>query len=69
VLADQTAKSENTIQNLVNSSKQMLNNENALQTLKGYALDMGISQFTIKWYSTDEALKDNEPYTMTITAK
>ena len=67
VLADQTPASENTIQNLVNSSKQMLNDPNALQTLKGYALDRGVSQFTIKWYCTDG--NHPEPYTMTVQAK
>ena len=67
VLADQTPKSENTIQNLVDKSKKMLNDPNALQTLKGYALDRGVSQFTIKWYCTDG--NHAEPYTMTVTAK
>ena len=67
VLADQTPKSENTIQNLVDKSKKMLNDPNALQTLKGYALDRGVSQFTIKWYCTDG--NHPEPYTMTVQAK
>ena len=67
VLADQTPQSENTIQNLVDTSKKMLNDPNALQTLKGYALDRGVSQFTIKWYCTDG--NHAEPYTMIITAK
>ena len=67
VLADQTPASENTIQNLVDKSKKMLNDPNALQTLKGYALDRGVSQFTIKWYCTDG--NHAEPYTMTVQAK
>ena len=67
VLADQTPQSENTIQNLVDTSKKMLNDPNALQTLKGYALDRGVSQFTIKWYCTDG--NHPEPYTMTVQAK
>ena len=67
VLADQTPQSENTIQNLVDTSKKMLNDPNALQTLKGYALDRGVSQFTIKWYCTDG--NHPNPYTMTVTAK
>ena len=67
VLADQTPASENTIQNLVDKSKKMLNDPNALQTLKGYALDRGVSQFTIKWYCTDG--NHPEPYTMTVQAK
>jgi hypothetical protein len=45
----------------------MLNDPNALQTLKGYALDRGVSQFTIKWYCTDG--NHPEPYTMTVQAK
>ena len=67
VLADQTPASENTIQRLVDASKKMLNDPNALQTLKGYALDRGVSQFTIKWYCTDG--NHPEPYTMTVQAK
>ena len=67
VLADQTPQSENTIKSLVDTSKKMLNDPNALQTLKGYALDRGVSQFTIKWYCTDG--NHPEPYTMTVQAK
>ena len=67
VLADQTPQSENTIKNLVDTSKKMLNDPNALQTLKGYALDRGVSQFTIKWYCTDG--NHPNPYTMTVQAK
>ena len=67
VLADQTPASENTIQRLVDKSKKMLNDPNALQTLKSYALDRGVSQFTIKWYCTDG--NHPEPYTMTVQAK
>ena len=66
VLADQTPDSENTIKNLVNTSKDMLSDENALQTLKGYALDLGISQFTIKWYCTEGK---HNAYDMTVKAK
>ena len=67
VLADQTPESENTIKSLVDTSKKMLNDPNALQTLKGYALDRGVSQFTIKWYCTDG--NHPNPYTMTVQAK
>ena len=66
VLADQTPESENTILNLVNNSKAMLFDANALQTLKGYALDMGISQFTIKWYCTEG---QHNTYDMTVSAQ
>ena len=67
VLADQTPESENTIQRLVDTSKKMLNDPNALQTLRGYALDRGVSQFTIKWYCADG--NHPKPYSMTVTAK
>ena len=67
VLADQTPESENTIKSLVDTSKKMLNDPNALQTLRGYALDRGVSQFTIKWYCADG--NHPNPYTMTVTAK
>ena len=67
VLADQTPQSENTIKSLVDTSKKMLNDPNALQTLRGYALDRGVSQFTIKWYCADG--NHPKPYSMTVTAK
>ena len=50
----------------MNASKDMLSDENALQTLKGYALDLGISQFTIKWYCTEGK---HNTYDMTVKAK
>ncbi len=68
VLADKTPDSENTINYLVNTSKAMLNDPNALQTLKGYAKDLGISEFTIKWYCTDTNVTHNAPE-MKVTAE
>ena len=69
-LADKTKFSENTIKNLVVYAKNMIYDENALQTLKGYAKDMGISQFTIKWYNTDHDDNDKEVHkTFEITIK
>jgi hypothetical protein len=50
LLADQTPESENTIKQVVNISKNLLTDANALQTLREYALTYKISQFTIKWY-------------------
>ena len=47
--------------------KDELTDANALQTLRGYALDRGVSQFTIKWYCADG--NHPNPYTMTVTAK
>ncbi len=61
VLADKTPDSENTINYLVDTSKKMLNDPNALQTLKGYAKDLGISEFTIKWYCTDTNVTHKAP--------
>ena len=68
VLADKTPESENTINFLVDTSKKMLNDPNALQTLKGYAKDLGISEFTIKWYCTDTNVTHNAPE-MKVTAE
>ena len=52
-LADKTAESENTIKILVNQADYLLHNSDGGQTLREYALDLGISQYTIKWYTTD----------------
>ena len=52
-LADKTAESENTIKILVNQADYLLHNTDGGQTLREYALDLGISQYTIKWYTTD----------------
>ena len=68
VLADKTPDSENTINFLVDTSKKMLNDPNALQTLKGYAKDLGISEFTIKWYCTDTNVTHKAPE-IKVTAK
>ena len=46
----------------------MLNDPNALQTLKGYAKDLGISEFTIKWYCADTNVTHNAPE-MKVTAE
>ena len=65
-LADQTPESENTIKQVVKASKKLLMDENALQTLREYALTYKISQFTIKWYS---AGTDHNTYQLTIKAQ
>lgn len=52
-LADKTAESENTIKILVAQADYLLHNTDGGQTLREYALDLGISQYTIKWYTTD----------------
>ena len=53
-LADKTAESENTIKILVNQADYLLHNSDGGQTLREYALDLGISQYTIKWFTTDD---------------
>ena len=68
VLADIDENSYNTISHLVDKSKTMLNDENAMQTLRGYAKDLGISGFTIKWYRAEGEDK-HKTYTMPVTAK
>ena len=65
-LADQTAESETTIKQVVAASQKLLMDENALQTLREYALTYKISQFTIKWYS---AGTDHNTYQLTIKAQ
>ena len=50
-LADLTEDSENTIRLILAASRNLLMDENALQTLREYAQTFKISEFTIKWYS------------------
>lgn len=66
MLADQTDVSEGTIKNLVDYSKQMLQNSNAAQTMRDYALDLGLSEYTIKWYTN---APNHNTYQLTIKAK
>jgi len=65
-LADQTADSENTISRLVNLTKARMKNGDAAQTLREFALDLGLSQFTIKWYSNNPK---QQKYELTVKAK
>ena len=65
-LADLTDTSESTIMYIINASKNNLTDPNASQTLKEYALDLGLSQFTIKWYTTDGM---HNTYDLTIQTK
>lgn len=65
-LADQTDTSEGTIKYLVDYSKQLLLNSDGAQTMRDYALDLGLSQYTIKWYTIDG--KHNR-YELVIKAK
>ena len=66
VLADTDETSNNTISYLVDKSKTMLNDPNAMQTMQGYAKDLGISGFTIKWYCAEGSHKVFE---LPVTAK
>ena len=65
-LADKTTESETTIKQVVAASQKLLMDENALQTLREYALTYKISQFTIKWYC---AGTDHNTYQLTIKAQ
>lgn len=66
LLADKTAESENTIKILVNQADYLLHNTDGGQTLREYALDLGISQYTIKWFTTDDK---HSVYTVDVKAK
>lgn len=65
-IADQTPESENTIKLLVKQTEDVLNNSDGGQTLREYALDLGISQYTIKWFTTDDK---HSVYTVDVKAK
>lgn len=71
-LADQTMDSENTIRCVVNASKKLLQDPNAMQTLKEYGRTYQLSEYTIKWYNimVDD---NNDPvhgtYTMPVHVK
>ena len=65
-LADKTAESENTIKILVAQADYLLHNSDGGQTLREYALDLGISQYTIKWFTTDDK---HSVYTVDVKAK
>ena len=66
LLADKTAESENTIKILVAQADYLLHNSDGGQTLREYALDLGISQYTIKWFTTDDK---HSVYTVDVKAK
>ena len=71
-LADLTPESENTIKSIVDASRKMFMNPNAMQTLKEYGKTYQLSEYTIKWYNimVDD---DNNPihgtYTMPVHVK
>lgn len=65
-LADQTETSEGTIKFLVDYTKKLMLNSDGVQTMRDYALDLGLSQYTIKWYTIDG--KHNK-YDLVVKAK
>jgi hypothetical protein len=65
-IADRTEESENTIKILVNQADNVLHNTDGGQTMREYALDLGISQYTIKWYTIDGK---HSKYEVTVKAK
>ena len=67
-LADLTIDSENTIKGLVDASKKMLMDPNAMQTLKEYGKTYQLSEYTIKWY-TLEGNHSSEGFVMNVQVK
>ena len=71
-LADLTPESENTIKSIVDASRKMFMNPNAMQTLKEYGRTYQLSEYTIKWYNI-MVDGDNNPihgtYTMPVHVK
>lgn len=65
-VADRTIDSENAIQYIVEYAKQVINDKNGGRTMREYALDLGCSSYTIRWYCMDGSHND---YTLTITAQ
>lgn len=65
-VADRTVDSENAIQYIVEYAKQVINDKNGGRTMREYALDLGCSSYTIRWYCMDGSHND---YTLTITAQ
>ena len=67
-LADLTIDNENTIKGLVDASKKMLMDPNAMQTLKEYGKTYQLSEYTIKWY-TLEGNHSSEGFVMNVQVK
>jgi len=65
-IADRTEESENTIKILVNQVDDVLHNTDGGRTMREYALDLGISQYTITWFTTDGK---HSKYGVTVKAK
>ncbi len=65
-LADKSQEAENTIKGVFAMSQQLILNSDGSQTMKEYAKDLGISQYTIQWYTTDGK---HSKYEVTVTAE
>lgn len=65
-LADQTEESENAIKNIYALSQQLVMHSDGSQTMKEYAKDLGLSEYTILWYTTDGK---HSKYTLKVTAE
>ena len=65
-IADRTEESENTIKLLVNQADDVLHNTDGGRTMREYALDLGISQYTITWFTIDGK---HSKYEVTVKAK
>ena len=65
-VADRTIDSENAIQYIVEYAKQVINDKNGGRTMREYALDLGCSSYTIRWYCMDGT---HNEYTLTINAQ
>ena len=66
ILADLSPESENTIRQIVADSRRLLFDGNGLQTLRDYAKDYKLSEYTIKWYC---AGTDHNTFQITIKAE
>lgn len=60
VVADRTIDSENAIQKVVEYAKQLINDKNGGRTMREYALDLGCSNYVIRWYCIDGTHNDYE---------
>ena len=53
-------------ENIVEYAKQVINDKNAGRTMREYALDLGCSSYTIRWYCMDGT---HSEYTLTVNAQ
>ena len=65
-VADRTIDSENAIQYTVEYAKAIINDKNGGRTMREYALDLGCSSYTIRWYCMEGNHND---YELTVSVK